>query len=437
MEKELVGVILAGGEGKRFWPLSFDKSLLPFGSRNFFEMAIRDALPLGLSRIVIVTNLENDQYFKRLILPVPHETIIQKTPNGMANAVLSAGKLIANTRLFIVLGDHAVDRKLLQTIVKKSTNPNNFGVVSGWIPETYFPGGYLVTDGDRVVSIQEKPGVGKEPSKYVYVSGVYIADSDLFLHTLGASESKSDDVFEQALTRLMKSNRFVWEPYKGFSITLKYPWHVLEVLIDIFLPSVKDYRGKNITIRSNVVIEGPVHIGDNVKIYEFTKIVGPVYIGDNTIIGNNNIIRDSYIGNDCVTGFNTDITRSYIGNSCWFHSNYIGDSVLEGDVSLGSGNVLANLRLDEGKIYSTVRGERINTNRTKLGAIIGKHVRIGVNTSVMPGIKIGANSMIGAGLRIDRDIPDGSFVSGGTAMTIMKNMRDTKDNRKKLKNNLL
>ena len=49
----------------------------------------------------------------------------------------------------------------------------------------------------------------------------------------------------------------------------------------------------------------------------------------------------------------------------------------------------------------------MNSKRTKLGAIIGSHVRIGVNTSIMPGIKIGTNSMIGAGLRIDRDIPDG------------------------------
>ena len=38
-----------------------------------------------------------------------------------------------------------------------------------------------------------------------------------------------------------------------------------------------------------------------------------------------------------MTGFNTDITRSYIGDNCWFHSNYIGDSVLEGNVSMGSG----------------------------------------------------------------------------------------------------
>ena len=174
-------------------------------------------------------------------------------------------------------------------------------------------------------------------------------------------------------------------------------------------------------IRNNVSIEGPVYLGDNVKIFENTKIVGPVYIGDNTIIGNNNIIRDSYIGKDCVTGFNTDITRSYIGDGCWFHSNYIGDSVLEGDVSLGSGSVVANLRLDEGIIGSLVKGKRITTGRNKLGACIGKHVRIGVNVSTMPGIKIGSDSMIGAGVVVDKDIPNTSFV-------VVRNTYDIKPN---------
>ncbi len=159
-------------------------------------------------------------------------------------------------------------------------------------------------------------------------------------------------------------------------------------------------------------------------IFENTKIVGPCYIGPDTIIGNNNIIRQSHIAGGCVTGFNTDITRSYIGDACWFHSNYIGDSVLEGNVSMGSGSVLANLRLDEGTIWSEVGGTRINTMRTKLGTIIGRDVRIGVNTSVMPGVKIGSQSFIGAGTIIDKDISDASFCMAKSTYTLTKNHHD-------------
>ena len=90
---------------------------------------------------------------------------------------------------------------------------------------------------------------------------------------------------------------------------------------------------------------------------------------------------------------------------------------------MGSGSVLANLRLDEGEISSQVSGNRIATHRTKLGSMIGKGVRIGVNASIMPGIKIGANSLIGAGLVIDRDIPDNSFCVQKSTFEIKQNTR--------------
>ena len=35
--------------------------------------------------------------------------------------------------------------------------------------ETYFPGGYVTMDGDRIVDIVEKPGTGNEPSKFVNI----------------------------------------------------------------------------------------------------------------------------------------------------------------------------------------------------------------------------------------------------------------------------
>ena len=178
---------------------------------------------------------------------------------------------------------------------------------------------------------------------------------------------------------------------------------------DVLLKTVSHHRGKNILIKSNVIIEGEVHIEDDVKIFENTKIIGPCYIGKGTIIGNNNIIRQSYLGANCVTGFNSDISRSYIGDDCWFHNNYIGDSVLEGNVSMGGGASCANLRLDDGPIYSTVKNEALHTTKHKLGALVGKHTRIGVHTSIMPGIKIGKGSFVGSGVVLDKDLPEDSF----------------------------
>ena len=65
---------------------------------------------------------------------------------------------------------------------------------------------------------------------------------------------------------------------------------------------------------------------------------------------------------------------------------------------MGAGAALANLRLDDGVIQSS--------GKNKLGVMIGMHVRIGVNASIMPGIKIGKGSFVGSGVVLDRDLPE-------------------------------
>ena len=154
-------------------------------------------------------------------------------------------------------------------------------------------------------------------------------------------------------------------------------------------------------------------IEDGAKVFEGAVIKGPCYIGKNVIVGNNTMIRESDIEEGCVTGFNSDITRSYIGANSWFHTNYIGDSVIEDNFGMGSGAVLANLRLDDHTIRvkvgdpSTSSGqEDLDSGRHKLGLIAGKGSRVGVNASTMPGVKIGSNSLVGPGVTLYHDVED-------------------------------
>lgn len=421
---DIVAVILAGGSGSRFWPLS-NKVLFPFMGKTFFELSVGTEVAKIAKKIIIVATPKNKTSFSQ------YKTIIQEKPTGMADAILSAEKEIGNGPVLIINGDDISDPKVFDAVLARAQSLSAFGVVPAYKVDTYQDLGYLDFDNGKVRKIIEKPGDGKEPSNMVFMISYFVRESsELF----GALRKTNDH--EQALTLLMQKNVFEMYEYKGSFASLKYPWHVLSAM-SILFKNLKSNTGKNVVIKKNVVIEGNVYIGDNVIIYENTKIIGPCYIGANTIIGNNNIIRESHIGANCVTGFNTDITRSYIGASCWFHSNYIGDSVLEGNVGMGSGAVLANLRLDEGEIFSTVKNQRVNTGRNKFGAIIGRDVRIGVNSSVMPGVKIGSGSMIGAGVTLEKDIPDSSFcmLTNGS-YTITKNTRKPTRSRDKFKKHI-
>ena len=92
------------------------------------------------------------------------------------------------------------------------------------------------------------------------------------------------------------------------------------------------------------------------------------------------------------------MARSFWGDKVWTHSNYVGDSVIGNNVSFGAGSITGNLRLDEGEITVNLNGEKQRTGVNKLGLICGNNVRVGINTSLMPGLKVGAGSFIGAGI---------------------------------------
>jgi NDP-sugar pyrophosphorylase family protein len=422
MKRELVAVILAGGAGNRFWPFVQHKVLFPWFGKPFLEHSLQNILPKTISRVVCITNNENNAAISSLTFPVPTVTVIQRRAMGMADALLSAASQIENCSLVIINGDDITDKTMISHVVARGLKGDVFGVIPGFATGQYIPGGYLVTDKEKILNIIEKPGEGNEPSHFVALVGHYIADSNKLISELKITTSAKDDVYEKALSVLMKRYSFVMHPYEGSYAGLKYPWNVLDVTAEL-LKRNGSHRGKNVDIRSNVVLEGDVYIDDEVKIFENTKIIGPSYIGRGTIVGNNNIIRASHIGKDCVTGFSTDITRSYIGDACWFHTNYIGDSVVEGNVSMGSGAVLANLRLDDGEISSIIDGERVPTGRNKLGAMVARDVRIGVNASIMPGMKIGKGSFVGAGVVLDRDLPEETYCMAKEAYTSLRNKK--------------
>ncbi len=426
--RSITAVVLAAGRGKRFWPLTGNKVLFPFFGRTFFDWAVADALPRRLDRVVIVSDPTSATLFRSLSLPCPTSVVIQEKPGSMADAIRTAGPKIGSTSILVVIADDLVETGLYSRVLEEAEKRDVFGLIPAWPAQTYFPGGYLSLRGSRVTAITEKPVKGKEPSKWIGISGQFIREGGALLEAL-KKVPDGEDAYEKSLSFLMSEKECAFVPYKGAFSSLKYPWNILDVLPQL-LGRLAGYEGRNVQIGEGVILKGNVYLEDNVRIFDHTTIIGPAYIGRNTIIGSNNLIRESHIGADSVTGFNTDITRSYIGEGCWFHRNYIGDSVLGNNVSLGAGAALANLRLDEGIISSSVQGENVDTGRIKLGAIIGSDVRIGVNASIMPGVKIGSGSFVGAGVLLGRDLSEGSFCAMKPQYTITPNIHSLSGKRR-------
>jgi len=96
------------------------------------------------------------------------------------------------------------------------------------------------------------------------------------------------------------------------------------------------------------------------------------------------------------------------------HLSYVGDSIIGENCNLGAGTLTANIRFDKRHIGVNIKGERIDSGRRKLGALIGDEVQTGVNVSLMPGVKIGPGAWIAPGMTLHEDVSAGTFISSPT-----------------------
>lgn len=398
--KNVVLLVLAGGESSRFWPLPHKLLLLFFGV-SLLEHQIELYEKAGFGEIVLVASKAITERFNGLVV----KTVLQEG-KGQGAAILSARELLRDKSVLIINANDIVDDSLFRMSTKLiEKNVHNF--IIGMRTKKYFPGGYLVLDGKKVVEVQEKPREGEEPSKLIKPVFDYFKNANTLLDAL--DEVKADPVshYEETLSHLMKKGEiFEMHEYDQRWIPLKYPWHALDVMDDYLNGIKKSNISSQAFVHKTASITGSVVVEKGVRIMEFAKIVGPTYIGTGAIIGNHTLIRNSMIGENTVVGFGSEITRSYVGSDCWFHTNYVGDSVIADHVGMGAGAVTANLRLDEREVRSSIRQEWVNTQRVKLGAIVGAGARIGIEAQLMPGVKVGKSSVVGPGVRLTRDLED-------------------------------
>lgn len=388
------------------WPIQTDKCLIPFlGEPLLYHNLKQIKEQVEAGEFVIVATPQNKEQVSKVAqdLNLNFQIAVQSEPKGMADAILCAKDLI-DGEILVINAEDVLDTNVYQIVCETAKKTGADVVFAGLTVKKYFPGGYIKTTGNRVQAVVEKPGEGNEPSDLVKLVVDYFKDGKKLVEYLQKVSAEQDDQYEVALDQMIKDGLDVrFSKYTGTWIPLKYPWHVLDITA-YFLSKIEQQISPGAKISEKAVIEGNVIIEEGAKVFEGAIIKGPCYIGKNCIVGNNSMVRGSNLEEGCVTGFSSDITRSYIGANSWFHTNYVGDSVLEGDFGMGSGAVLANLRLDGHTVR--IGEEKIDSGRHKLGVLAGNGVRVGVNASTMPGVMVGAGSLIGPGVILKRDLQE-------------------------------
>ena len=401
-------VFLCGGRGKRMFPIAEDKFLLDFLEKPLLEHQINAACEAGLNHFVIIGNPDNIQRIEQITKRIPGievDLAVQKKSVGIADALKSAEPFLHGQ--FLIINPNDVFSSSAYTkILSEAEKTAASSYIVGYQVQKYFPGGYLqVNPQNDLLHIVEKPNPGEEPSNLVNILIHCHTNSEELLHYIETVQTTRDDVYECALDNMVKGgHKIKVVPYNDFWAPIKYPWHIFKV-VEYFLNNAQPYMASSARVSEKATIEGKVILSDNVKVLENAVIRGPAYIGANSIIGNNALVRDySHIGSNSVIGYCTEVKHSYIGDDCWFHSNYIGDSIVDDNCSLGAGTILANFRLDEGNIQIKVGDNLVDTGYDKLGAILGRGCRIGVNANLMPGVRVGPDSFVGPQVCLREDV---------------------------------
>ncbi|HVK07638.1 MAG TPA: sugar phosphate nucleotidyltransferase [Gemmataceae bacterium] len=214
------GIVLAGGKGTRLGELTkvTNKHLLPVGPYPMVYHPLKKIVGAGIKDVLLVSGTEHMGDFVELLGSGKDHGCaltyrVQDEAGGIAQALGLAETFSAGHRSLVILGDNIFYEPVKAVLDAADQHPDWAWVGLQRVPD---PGRYGVAelDGNRVVSIEEKP---KKPKSDYAVIGVYIYPSDVFeviktLKPSGRGELEITDVNNHYL----KAGRMGYSVIEGY-----------------------------------------------------------------------------------------------------------------------------------------------------------------------------------------------------------------------------
>ena len=179
------GIILAGGYGTRLLPCTkvTNKHLLPVYDKPMILYPLETLIAAGIKDIMIVSGTGHAGHFLELLgsgkdMGIRLSYAVQEKAGGIAEALGLCEDFADNDKIAVVLGDNIFtdqeqikkavadfinQEKGAKILIKEVPDPKRFGVAE--------------LDGDRVVSIIEKP---EDPKSNYAVTGFYCYDKEVW-----------------------------------------------------------------------------------------------------------------------------------------------------------------------------------------------------------------------------------------------------------------
>ncbi|MGN0243676.1 MAG: UDP-N-acetylglucosamine pyrophosphorylase [Lachnospiraceae bacterium] len=177
---------------------------------------------------------------------------------------------------------------------------------------------------------------------------------------------------------------FLFEQYQ-------YPWEILPHIGD----AIKKI-GAGLSSEEYDQIKEDVWIAKSATVAPTAFINGPAIIGPETEVRHCAFIRgNALVGANCVVGNSVELKNVILFDHVQTpHYNYVGDSILGYYSHMGAGSITSNVKSDKTLVTIACDGQRVPTERKKMGAILGDYVEVGCNSVLNPGTIVGSHSNI-------------------------------------------
>ncbi len=208
-EPRVLGIVLAGGEGKRLWPLTQDraKPAVPFGGNyRLVDFVLSNLVNGGYTRICVLTQYKSHSLDRHItttwrmssllgsyVTPVPaQQRLGPRWYTGSADAIFQSLNLVYDERpdYIVVFGADHVYRMDPQQMVAQHIESGAGVTVAGIrVPrEQSSEFGVIETDGRRITGFLEKPadppGLPDSPGEVFASMGNYVFRTDTLLDAL-------------------------------------------------------------------------------------------------------------------------------------------------------------------------------------------------------------------------------------------------------------
>lgn len=429
-------VILAAGKGTRMYS-DLPKVLHPLAGKPMVQHVIDTALGLGAQHVHLVYGHGGD-LLKEKLATQPVNWVLQAQQLGTGHAMQQAAPYFADDEDVLMLyGDVPLISSATLDRLLAAKPQGGIGLLTVKLDD---PSGYgrIVRENGTVTGIVEHKDASDEQRKINEINtGILVAagrDLKRWLALLNNNNAQGEfyitDIIalaHQEGNRIEAVHPDRLSEVEGVNNRLQlatlervYQAEQAEKLllagVMLLDPARFDLRGelthgRDITIDSNVIIEGNVTLGDRVRIAAGCVLKNCV-IGDDCEISPYSVIEDSTLAAECTVGpfarlrpgaelaqgahvgnF-VEMKKAYLGKgSKAGHLSYLGDAEIGDDVNIGAGTITCNY--DGANKYKT---------------IIGDGVFVGSDTQLIAPVSVGKGSTIAAGTTVTDDVGDDELI---------------------------